>query len=245
MARRAAYVALASVLGAVGCRGELAATSSTDASIDGRSLPIDDAGEVVILEDGGFGCTPPGHIYPPDVCPSVPSCDSRMGTVSLSGSLGGQTLLARGAGSNETVPACSQSACVWTVWVTLTAAPRTCGLVGAGMRPKSMTTIQVRLEAHISRDGGPALLDPPSGTYVASPDSRIRLTLTNYDDSCHGTPAFDEYVAGTFTIDASSPAQVLRGAFALRTSGGDVLDAQFSAPNCPFNPGSGYGCCPH
>jgi hypothetical protein len=243
MARFASYVALASVFGTVGCHGELAETSTADASLDVRGLPIDDAGDVLILEDGGFGCTAPGHIYPPDVCPSVPSCDSRVGTVSLTGSVGGETLAARGAGSNETVPSCSQSGCSWTVWVTLTESPWTCGLVGAGMRPKSMKTIQVRLEAHISRDGGPALLDPPIGTYVASPESMIRLTLTSYDDACHGTPAFDEYVAGTFTIDESYP--MLRGAFAVRTNGGDVLKAQFSAPGCGLTPGSSNGCCPN
>ena len=243
MARRAVYVALASVLGALGCRAEVANTSTADASIDVRDPPIDDGGAVVVVEDGGFGCTPPGHIYPPDVCPTVPSCDSPVGTVSLSGSLGGETLLARGAGSYETVPACSQSGCFWTVWVTLTESPWTCGLVNAGMRPKSTKTIQVRLEAHISRDGGPALLDPPIGTYVASPESTIRLTLSSYDNSCQGTAAFDEYVAGTFTIDESYP--VLRGAFAVRTNGGDVLDAQFSAPSYGSNLGSAYGCCPN
>ena len=243
MARRVAYVALVAALGTVGCRGELAEASIADASLDVRGLPIDDAGDVVILEDGGFGCTPPGHIYPPDVCPTVPICDSPVGTVSLSGSLGGETLLARGAGSYETVPACSQSGCFWTVWVTLTESPWTCGLVNAGMRPKSMKTIQVRLEAHISRDGGPALLDPPIGTYVASPESMIRLTLSSYDDLCQGRAAFDEYVAGTFTIDESYP--VLRGGFAVRTNAGDVLNAQFAAPGCASNPGSFDGCCPN
>ena len=231
----------------LGCGGEVDRLPSepgdADASLDGAGAPSVDAGQdSTLVEDGGFVCAPEGYQGDGHGCPAEPRCDSPVGSASMTGTLGGGSFDARGAGSWMDDLGCSASICIWTIWVTLTESPWTCGLVGA-KRPKNLRMIQVRLSVRSANDGAPAPTYPPKGVYATSPEVTIHLTSTLYDNQCSPTPSFDQDVEGSFTLDESYPD--VRGSFALKTSATENLAASFVAPTCVWNPGSDFGCCPH